>query len=180
MLSLYLYGKKYPKFKITKDIPIESFIGTYIQLVSTPNWFQNTPYATATYTIKNTLKNIEWTYKDNKLQPKNSIDGRFTRTDVGTFKIKFKYVPFKGLYRILDYEINDFGTFLFVSSYTPKISWILWKPPEKTYDFDKAYEYGIEKKKLIEEFGVKNIVVGKKEVISEIVKELPNIATKSS
>lgn len=177
MLALYLYGRKYPKFSKTMDIPIDKFLGTYIQISYTPNWFQSSPYATATYSNTETdglfsLKNIQWEYKNEELVEKKSITGTFRKVDEGTFKIKFKNVPVKGLYRILDYEINDLGTFVIVSSYSPKTSWLLWKPPTSQFDLEKAYDYAMEKNKFFKEIGINKLIIADKSVVEKIVNKL--------
>jgi lipocalin len=167
MISLYLYGRKYPRFKITKDLPTDFFVGTYIQIMRTPNIFQKTNFATATYT-KNTVKNIEWKYTGDQLIIGKTIEGTYRKTDVGTFKIKFKYVPVEGYYRILDYEINSLGTFLCVTSSTPKNSWILWKPPTEKYDFDAAYDHAILKKCVLQEIGLKKFLIADRDIVQKL------------
>ena len=173
------YSKKYPRFKETKNIQVEDFIGTWIQIMYTPNRWQHTSYATATYT-NDTLQNIEWDYIDGKLVNKNSITGTYVKDNNknGVYHIKIIKI-FKSIYRILDYNHSEIlGSFLVVSGHTPHYIWVLWKPPKQELtdeNFNKAYLTALDKIKLLHEIGVRNVIFADQEVLKKIVQKLRNL-----
>jgi hypothetical protein len=149
-------------FSKTVDIPLKNLFGNFYQIMQTPNSFQKTGIAMAKYTpSKNNLKllNREFVESNNgNLIVSKTIQGQLEKIDHGTYFVYFDDKPrVPGIYRILHFEEHPkHGTFLFVSSYSPNLSWLLWKPPFDKSNLLKSYEYALTKKKLFTNIGVED------------------------
>lgn len=176
-------------FLTTQNVPIREFLGSYIQLMRTPNFFQNTENATATYYEQNgTIKLINREFKEKKgvLEQSNAIDGYLENVDIGTYFVYFNNVSIPGIYRILKYEIHPiYGSYMLVSSVTPSTTWVLWKPRSQINNiiFDQAYNYGMEKIKWFSEIGYQyqdpnnDIIISNKKNVATELNILTNMLT---
>lgn len=147
-------------FSRTLNIPLKNLFGNFYQIMQTPNAFQKTGIAMAKYTpYQNTLKLVNREFSETKngnLIVSDTIQGHLENVDSGAYFVYFNDKPkIPGLYRILYFEENPIhGTFLFVSSYSPNMSWLLWKPPFDKSNLLKSYEYALTKIKLFTKIGV--------------------------
>lgn len=166
--SIY-FGDEFVK---TKHVPPQNFVGRYYQLMQTPNPFQKTGLASATYYFDNyfdvenndndssnfdknkkKIGNIKIINREYKIINGKAVIDSFikgyieeTKVDPGTFFVFFDNSFRFGLYRILQYEFHPrLGTYMFISSLTPKYSWLLWKPPLDKSNLINSYEYGLSK-----------------------------------
>lgn len=170
-------------FVNTKHVPAPNFVGRYYQLMQTPNPFQKTGLASATYYFDNYFddENIENELPENKKMIANIkiinreykiINGKAviesyikghieeTKVDPGTFFVFFENRFRFGLYRILEYELHPrFGTYMFISSLTPKYSWLLWKPPLDKSNLLNSYEYGLSKISWFKNLNLDNVII---------------------
>lgn len=153
-----------PSFMQTSAAPSSELLGHYYQIAQTPNWFQKTGLASAIYQRTHDARstdsfprlqvtNLEYSRAHGKMALQRYVKGTLSETplvDPGTYFVQFHknnvvgYISPMGLYRILRFEKHhEFGTFLFVASYSPKYSWLLWKPPLDKASLLKAYDYAL-------------------------------------
>lgn len=144
-------------FMETQNVPLQYFLGKYFQLVRTPNSFQKTSMASANYYLTRDsqnnatiqLTNVEYIANGiNAITALDSINGTLeeTKVDPGTYFVSFENVFNVGVYRILKFEIHhQFGTYLLVSSISPRNTWLLWKPPIDKSNLLNSYKYGLSK-----------------------------------
>lgn len=153
----------------TKDILMKDFLGTYYQILQTPNSFQKTGLSTATYYRGRDgirLINKEYSMVNGKAVVNKFIEGSlyYTNIDPGTFFVNFDNIFNVGLYRVLEFEkVPKLGTYILVSSFSPSYTWLLWKPPLDKSNILKAYEYALSKLFWFDKLDIKreNIIVVK-------------------
>lgn len=159
-LMIYYIWRYFQHNHNTVDVPIKNLYGNFYQIMQTPNSFQKTGIAMSKYTPhNNSLRLINREFVENKrghLIVADTIQGELLKIDRGTYFVYFdNKVKIPGLYRILHYEEHPkHGTFIFVSSFTPNLSWLIWKPPFDKSNLLKSYEYALQKKKLFTKIGV--------------------------
>ena len=152
-----------PSFIKTHHVPLQDFLGHYYQIAQTPNWFQKTGLSSAFYQQiadgrsgepdrQIYVTNIEYKQMSGDVALSKYVRGTLLPApdDKGTFFVNFErnnqtdYVSPIGLYRILRFEKHArLGSYLFVSSYSPKYSWLLWKPPLDKSSLQKSYEHAL-------------------------------------
>lgn len=178
-LARYIYADS---FLQTVNVPISEFAGHYYEIARTPNWFQRpNTLASAVYQVAGShaksfhirVKNIEYGYKERAdrsngrmLQQTRMVKGTLfpIPQETGNFLLSFdtddtnnfeKSSWGVGLYRVLRYQSHPrWGSFLFVSSYSPQYSWLLWKPPLDKSNLSESYRHALQLLDWFSQIGV--------------------------
>jgi lipocalin len=181
VVSLYNQDPEFRNQVYLTPTQLQEFLGSYVQLVRTPNNFQTTPYATATYfddrsAIQDNsirLINREFQLLEGKLYMIDSINGKLNTEN---YLVSFENILIPGYYRIMEFDTKSkYGVYVVVSSITPSTSWILWKPSEEVKQnkslINEAYNYGLSKIKFLESIGVdkKTLIIADRKYINQLI-----------
>lgn len=182
-VARYLYGEN---FLQTKNVLPSDFVGHYYQIARTPNWFQkekslaSAVYQMSNKTVNNTqvkelkITNKEYSFEGNQktLRQTGQVHGTLSPIpgENGTYLVWFdkkknsqpkRVFSGIGLYRILNFEYHPrLGYYLFVSSFSPKYSWLLWRPPLDKSNLIGSYQHAF---RLLDWFS--NIGVRRSDII---------------